>query len=215
MNLVTQFYQEIEPLLKKGHGNQRAVKLIIASKYFNSDQIMKLYKMGQRDFGENKVQDALEKMGKLPKDICWHFIGHLQKNKMNKIVDLFDLIHSVDSVELAQKISKKSSKVQKILLQINASNEASKRGFSVEEFLEKYLEIEKLENIELCGLMTMAALSDDPQKTSDTFQVLAKLRKKLNKESWKLSMGMSTDYAIAIQNDADLIRIGRRFLEGL
>lgn len=215
MNLITQFYQEVGPILKDCERDEGAVKLIVASKYFDSDQVLKLYEMGQRDFGENKVQDALEKMEKLPKDIHWHFIGHLQKNKVNKVIDQFDLIHSVDSLELAKKISERSSRVQKILLQINASNEASKMGFTVEEFLEKYSDIEELENIELCGLMTMAALSDDQQKTAGTFQVLSDLRRKLKKDHWQLSMGMSGDYALAVQKGADLIRIGRRFLEGL
>ena len=170
---------------------------------------------GARIFGENRVQDALEKIDRLPKDIIWHLIGRLQKNKVNKVVDKFDLIHSVDSLELAQKLSEKSTQSQKILVQVNVSQEESKSGFTKEEFLKVYPQIESLKNIELCGLMTMAPLSDDKDLVRKSFQGISLIKKELRKIHWLLSMGMSQDYPIAIEEGANILRIGSHFLKGL
>ena len=215
MNTILSFKKEVSTLLEKCGENGRSVTLVVASKYFSKEQILKLYQMGQRDFGENRVQDALEKIRELPKDITWHFIGHLQKNKVGKIVDQFDLIHSVDSTLLAQKISDKSTKVQKVLLQINVSEESSKGGFFIDEFLKALPEIEKMKHIQVCGLMTIGAHVEDKGQIQKTFKRLADLRKELQRPEWKLSMGMSSDYPLAIREGADFLRIGRRFLEGL
>lgn len=212
MNPIQIFHQEIKSILKLCNRERDEVLLVIASKYFNIQQILKLYHMGQRDFGENRVQDALEKIKQLPDDIRWHFIGHLQINKVNKVIDKFDLIHSIDSYECAKKISDKSQRPQKILIQINTSDETTKSGFSKREFFEQLPLIEKLPHIKVEGLMTMAAHTDDTDKIRQSFRDLAEVRATLEKEHWQLSMGMSDDYKIALQEGTTLLRIGRRFL---
>lgn len=204
--------KEINEGLKKANRKEGSAKLIVASKYFSPDQILKLYDEGQRDFGENRVQDALEKIEKLPKDIHWHFIGHLQKNKVNKILGKFDLIHSVDSLELAEKISQATKNPQRILLQVNTSLEKSKEGMTKKECLEKISQIENLKNIVVEGLMTMAPFTDDKELVHKTFKALFEIKNQLKKEHWKLSMGMSQDFQIALQEGANYVRIGRRLL---
>lgn len=215
MNIVQSFSENLEKLLEASKREANDTCLIVASKYFSAEQILKLYEMGQRDFGENRVQDALLKMQSLPADITWHLIGHLQKKKVNKVVDQFEYIHSVDSLELAQKISERSSKKQKIFAQVNTSNEPSKEGFSKEDFLQSYSKLESFKNIELVGLMTMAPLTDDQNVIRSCFRDLKEISKTLNRAHWKLSMGMSSDYPIAIEEGAHFIRIGRHFLKGL
>lgn len=213
MNVIDQFFTELEPLLQRLAKSKKQVNLVVASKYFNIEQIRKLYGMGQRDFGENRIQDVLEKIPQLPSDIRWHFIGHLQKNKINKAIDLFYLIHSVDSIELAQKISERSSHPQKILLQVNTSLEESKNGFSIEDCQKAIPIISQFSNIEICGLMTMAPFEASKDKIRETFAKLSQIKDSLGKKHWHLSMGMSQDYEIAIEEGADIVRIGRRFLD--
>lgn len=210
--MINEFFYELKPLLQKMGKTQQQLQLVVASKYFNVEQILSLYQMGQRDFGENRVQDALQKMSQLPSDIRWHFIGHLQKNKINKIIGLFDLIHSIDSIELAQKISDKSQSIQKILLQVNTSAEESKEGFSIEECKRAVPIISKLLHIQICGLMTMAPSGASESKIRETFSQLRELKMHLGHNDWLLSMGMSQDYLIAIEEGADIVRIGSRFL---
>lgn len=204
--------KEIQVALEKAKRPRQGVELVVASKYFSSEQILQLYNEGQRDFGENRVQDALEKIENLPQDIRWHFIGHLQKNKVNKIIDKFDLIHSVDSYELAEKISQRTKKTQRILIQVNASLEPSKEGMKKGELLEELPRIESLKNIQVEGLMTLAPQTEDKKVVHQTFKVLSEIKNQLKKEHWKLSMGMSQDFQAAIEEGANYIRIGRRLL---
>lgn len=208
MKKLQEIQIEIKKALEKSKRSGDSVELVIASKYFSIEQIMSFYQEGHRCFGENKVQDALKKMENLPCDISWHFIGHLQKNKVNKIVDKFDLIHSVDSYELAEKISEKSKRVQKILLQVKTSFEESKSGFLPKELLEDLPKIDALKNIKVCGLMTMAPHTDDISKVQESFRTLNEIRKNLGKKEWLLSMGMSQDFHYAIEQGANLVRIG-------
>jgi len=203
---------ELKSALEKCGRDQKDISLIVASKYFSVEQILTLYKEGQRDFGENKVQDALKKIEALPKDIHWHFIGHLQKNKVGKIIGLFDLIHSVDSFELASKISDRSEKVQPILLRVNTSKEATKMGFTKDELLKVLSSIENLPKVDVKGLMTMAPLSDNPEDVKGAFSALREIKDTLKKESWHLSMGMSQDFVPAIEAGSNYVRIGRRLL---
>lgn len=211
MSELQKVQDEIKSALKK-IGCKREVKLVVASKYFSIQEILKLYHAGQRDFGENKVQDALEKIQALPKDIHWHFIGHLQKNKVNKMIHLFDLIHSVDSFELALKISEKSTQKQAILLQVNTSKEATKSGFTKETLFKSLESIESLPHIEVKGLMTLAPHTEDTKQIKKAFKELREIKESLNKKSWHLSMGMSEDFHIAIEEGSDYVRIGRRLL---
>lgn len=180
------------------------VKIVAVSKGCSLEQILALYEVGCRDFGESRVQEALLKIEKAPKDIRWHFIGKLQKNKVRKVIGKFFLIHSVDSFDLAEKISQVSQEmnvVTSILFEVNTSGEPSKSGFKPEE-----VRLINLSGISLKGLMTMAPLTDNIHIIRKTFSDLRLLRDKLGLK--ELSMGMSSDYWIAIEEGATMLRLG-------
>ena len=192
-------------------------KLIVVSKYVSIDKIKEAYAAGIRDFAESKVVDALEKIELLPKDIRWHFIGHLQTNKVKKVTGNFELIHSVDSYRLASSISifaKNHELVQKILLQVNIAQEKQKSGFSLQELEENFAQIIMLENIKVEGLMMMAPYTNDEVYLAELFDSMSNLQRKLSsKYSYKLkelSMGMSNDYLLAVKAGATMIRIGSK-----
>lgn len=181
------------------------VSLIVVSKTASVEAIRQVYDLGCLDFGENRVQDALAKRDVLPKDIRWHFIGTLQKNKVKKVVGHFALIHSVDSVELAEEISKHKVPTD-ILLQVNTSGEASKQGFTPDDLVKNLSSIQQLPYITVKGLMTMAPLTEDKEVIRKCFRDLRILRDRFGLQ--ELSMGMSHDYQIAIEEGATMVRIG-------
>lgn len=195
-------------------------KIIAVSKLQHAEKIRNLYSEGQRRFGENYVQEALEKIETLKDlpDIEWHMIGHLQKNKINSILGKFHLIHSVDSLELAQTISRKcvaNSVSQNILLQINLAHEESKDGFDVENLLSLWPMIRPLPSIHIMGLMTMPPLTETGEEVRHYFKELRELRDQLKQETdlsfhplTELSMGTSHDYPVAIEEGATMIRLG-------
>lgn len=192
-------------------------KLIAVSKYVSIDKIKEAYEAGIRDFAESKANDALEKIEILPKDIRWHFIGHLQTNKVKKVTGNFELIHSVDSYRLASSISafaKNHDLVQNVLLQVNLAQEEQKSGFSKQELEEDFAQIITLDNIHVEGLMMMAPYTDDKTYLSRLFEDMSNLRKELSsKHSYELkelSMGMSNDYPLAVKAGATMIRIGSK-----
>lgn len=192
-------------------------KLIAVSKYVSIDKIKEAYEAGIRDFAESKANDALEKIEILPKDIRWHFIGHLQTNKVKKVTGNFELIHSVDSYRLASSISafaKNHDLVQKILLQVNLAQEEQKSGFSKQELEEDFAQIITLDNIHVEGLMMMAPYTDDKAYLGRLFEDMSNLKKELSsKHSYELkelSMGMSNDYPLAVKSGATMIRIGSK-----
>ena len=186
-------------------------KLIAVSKTHPIDKIKEIYNEGIRDFGENKVQEMLSKIDKLPSDIRWHMIGHLQTNKVKSIIDKVYLIHSVDSIKLATTIDKEAKKkniIVNILLEINIANEESKYGFSIKELDNSIKEISKLENINIKGFMTVAPFTNNPEENRKYFKQMKQL---LNKYNYKiLSMGMSSDYKIAIEEGSTYVRIGTK-----
>ncbi|MBI2812493.1 MAG: YggS family pyridoxal phosphate-dependent enzyme [Candidatus Melainabacteria bacterium] len=186
-----------------------SVQLIAVSKYATIEQMHEAYALGIRHFGESRLQTALPKISQMPKDVIWHFIGALQSNKINKIVEHFDYLHSVDSLAIAQAIAK-CSKRPKLFLQVNTSGEATKQGFTEEELLSQYTEILKL-NLPIVGLMTMAPLTSDEQVVRSCFARLRVLRDELNLPH--LSMGMSQDFPIAIEEGATFVRIGSLLFE--
>jgi len=187
--------------------------LVAVTKGRSIDEIMRLYEKGIRDFGENRVQEALVKIEALPKDIRWHFIGKLQKNKVSKVIGKFHLIHSVDTCELAYSISRGAKEqITSILLQVNTSGEESKSGLSAEEWEAEIPALKKLPNLAIKGLMTMAPLTDDVSVIRHCFAALRKLRDKWGLK--ELSMGMSQDYKIALEEGATMVRIGRKLYEG-
>ena len=192
-------------------------KLIAVSKYVSIDKIKEAYEAGIRDFAESKANDALEKIEILPKDIRWHFIGHLQTNKVKKVTGNFELIHSVDSYRLASSISafaKNHDLVQKILLQVNLAQEEQKSGFSKQELEEDFAQIITLDNIHVEGLMMMAPYTDDKAYLGRLFEDMSNLKKDLSsKHSYELkelSMGMSNDYPLAVKAGETMIRIGSK-----
>lgn len=192
-------------------------KLIAVSKYVSIDKIKEAYEAGIRDFAESKAVDALEKIEALPKDIRWHFIGHLQTNKVKKVTGNFELIHSVDSYRLASSISvfaKSHELVQKILLQVNLAQEEQKSGFSLQELEENFAQIIILENIKVEGLMMMAPYTNDEVYLAELFERMSNLKRELSsKHSYELkelSMGMSNDYLLAAKAGATMIRIGSK-----
>lgn len=168
--------------------------------------------------GENYIQEAHEKYNALSTyDVSWHFIGHLQTNKAKYAVRIFDLIHTVDSIKLARELekqAKKAGKIQSILIQVNIGRESSKTGVSEQEALNLIREISPLENLSIKGLMTMPPFFDQPEKVRPFFSALRNLRDKIRDEDLphvrmdELSMGMTGDYKVAIEEGATLLRIG-------
>jgi len=195
--------------------------IIAVTKYFDENSIVKAYEAGLRDFGESRVIEASEKIGRLPdfvrKNSKFHFIGHLQSNKVRKAIENFDVIHSVDTLKLASRISEiagEVGKVQDILLQLNNACEIQKSGFSKEELFEAFGEIIKLDNIRVLGLMNMAPLGAEEDRLTALFrevsQTKLKLEEMFNYKLNELSMGMSQDYVIAAREGATMLRIGRK-----
>jgi len=193
-------------------------KCVAVSKTKTINEINNIYKLGHRDFGENKVQELLKKQKELPQDINWHMIGHLQTNKVKKILPISYLIHSVDSLKLLNVIQKESKKlniISNILIQINISEEISKYGFQYDEadsLITKNLK-KKYKNIKLRGLMGMASFTDDENIIKNQFNKLNNLytQKKDEIDSINtLSMGMSNDYKLALEHGSNMIRIGSK-----
>lgn len=196
------------------------VKLIVVSKYATIEQMIEAYEAGARCFGENYVKPALEKQEALKpvfkEKVEWHLIGHLQKNKAKKVVGQFDLIHSVDSIDLASKINDEAQKLnikQDILCQINTSNEDNKSGFEPEAFKDALIGIQKLENINFKGLMTMGPSgfenkNDYLQEMETIFEQMRQMKRELAPNFCELSMGMTSDFRLAINSGSTMIRIG-------
>ena len=192
------------------------VTLVAVSKTKPAVDIEDLYHLGQRDFGENYVQELVDKEAVLPKDIQWHFIGHLQSNKVKFIAPFVHLIHGVDSFSLLKEINKQAAKNNRVidcLLQIHIAEEETKFGFDEAELNAMIREFENmpLENINIIGLMGMASFSDNMQKVRSEFKKLKALFDKLktyNLPLTTLSMGMSSDYKIAIEEGSTMIRVG-------
>lgn len=184
-------------------------RLIAVSKTHPPELIREAYDAGQRIFGENKVQEMVSKYEVLPKDIQWHLIGHLQSNKVKYIAPWVSLIHSVDSARLAGEIDKQGRKAGRVipcLLQVHIAKEETKFGFSREELL-SFLKNNDLKNISIEGLMGMATLTDDTQQIRKEFRQLHDLFNEIGNLR-ELSMGMSSDYKIAIEEGSTMVRIG-------
>ncbi|MBW6497542.1 MAG: YggS family pyridoxal phosphate-dependent enzyme [Bacteroidales bacterium] len=196
------------------------VKLVAVSKTKTEEEIMQVYDAGQRLFGENKVQELVRKYEKLPRDIEWHLIGHLQTNKVKYVAPFVGMIHSADSLKLLKSINKearKNDRIIKCLLQFHIAEEDTKFGLSREE-VEEILnseEYKKFENIEVCGVMGMATFTEDMEHVRREFISLKAIFEWLRKDFFaaqtqfkEISMGMSDDYHIAIEEGSTMIRVG-------
>jgi pyridoxal phosphate enzyme (YggS family) len=194
------------------------ITLVAVSKTMPVELVQMAYNLGVTDFGENRVQEALPKIAAFhPQGLRWHMIGHLQSNKASKAVSSFYCVHSVDSVHLAQTLNRHASEQGKhlpVLLQINVSGETSKEGMSLAGTPELARQVVALPHIQVEGLMTIAPLVEDPEQVRPVFRTLRLLRDQLRAElpfcSWQhLSMGMTDDYSVAIEEGATIVRIGR------
>lgn len=186
------------------------VTLVAVSKGVGAEEIKAAYDLGIRDFGENRLQEAQTKIPQLDylqPQIKWHMIGHVQSNKAKRCVNLFEMIHSVDSIKLAALLSQQEDKIIPILLQVNISEEESKSGFDVESAVSAYEEIGQMPNLSVKGLMTMAPYVEHAEEVRPVFSKLRQLRDRLGVEH--LSMGMTDDFEVAIEEGATLVRIGR------
>jgi len=202
------------------------VTLIAVSKTKPLSDLQAAYDAGQRHFGENKVQEMVEKAAQLPKDIHWHLIGHLQSNKVKYMAGFVHLIHGVDSLKLLQEIDKqaqKAGRIQDVLLQFHIAQEETKFGLELQEANE-ILESEvfkQLKCIRICGVMGMASFTSDVQQIANEFQGLKKVFETLKGQYFpdatcfkEISMGMSGDYPIAIQNGSTMVRVGSKIFGG-
>ena len=199
--------------------------MICVSKFHPNEAIIEAYQAGERDFGESRVQELLPKYEALPKDIRWHFIGHLQTNKVKLIVPFVHLIHSVDSLRLLECINREAEKIQRkvrVLLEVHVAKEETKSGFTPEELLSLDLPLSSLNHVEICGLMGMATNTDDEQEIRRCFQAIRQLAdtclSRYHADTTStgytedteriISMGMSDDYLLAIQEGSTMVRIG-------
>lgn len=190
--------------------------LIAVSKTRSVEQITEAYNQGQKKFGENRVHEIVEKYNNLPKDIEWHMIGHLQKNKVKHISKFISLIHSLDRLSLAKEIDKNAKKENRsidCLIQIKISNDESKYGLNPEQLDSFYTDLKEFENINTIGLMAMATFTKDQNLIADEFKKMEKLFKEMKTidSNFKiLSIGMSDDYQLAINNGSNMIRVGSK-----
>jgi PLP dependent protein len=209
-NNITLFLKELAP---------QNCKLIAVSKTHPAERVQEAYDAGQRIFGENKVQEITSKYEVLPKDIQWHLIGHLQSNKVKYIAPFVALIHSVDSLKLLEEINKQGKKINRViscLLQVHIAQEETKFGFDEKELTELFNSsgLSGFDFIKIEGLMGMATLTEDNNQIRNEFRYLKKLFEQLksltstNIQMKELSMGMSSDYKIAIQEGSTMVRVG-------
>ena len=226
---VSRTRQRILKVCSKINQDPGKITIIAVSKGRVLEQIKEVIDAGINNIGENRVQEAILKYNELitsepanQRTIRWHMVGHLQTNKVKDAVRIFDLIQSVDSVRLAEEIDKqadKINKIQDILIEIKTSPEETKFGLRADEAIEVIKDIAKLKNITIKGLMTIAPIVDNPEKTRPYFKLLRELKDKINKiltpdsQLQTLSMGMTDDFEIAIEEGSNMVRLGRAIFE--
>lgn len=202
---------------KRSAAMSHAVTLIAVTKNHGIDVMREAIDAGIRDIGENRIQESQQKFDVLDREVAWHLIGHLQKNKAKYAVQMFDLIHSVDSVALAQTIDKeaaKRGKIQNVLVQVNLAREESKSGVYEEALQDVLREIDAMEHLRIKGLMCIAPNYDDAERTRPLFRRMYEIFEEIKEYSYQranievLSMGMTHDYHIAIEEGATTVRVG-------
>ena len=209
--------QKIQEACAKAGRAREEVTLVAVSKTKPVSMLEEIYDENIRHFGENKVQELVDKYGQMPKDINWHMIGHLQRNKVKAVIDKATLIHSVDSIRLAETIEQEAAKkdlIVDILIEVNVAEEDSKFGLKVDEVMEMVETIATFPHIRIKGLMTIAPFVDDPEENRPVFAALRKLSVDIanknidNVSVGILSMGMTNDYQVAIEEGATIVRVG-------
>lgn len=209
--------EKIAEASRKSGRNNEDVTLIAVSKTKPVEMVMQAYELGCRHFGENKVQELVDKYEVMPKDIKWHMIGHLQRNKVKYIVDKVYMIHSVDSIRLAEEISKEALKKNvtvSVLIEVNMAGEETKFGIAPSEAENLIRQVAVLPGVAVKGLMTIAPYVDDPEKNRQYFVGIRELSVDIRKKNIDnvsmniLSMDMTGDYAVAVEEGADFVRIG-------
>lgn len=221
---ILRINERIFRICSKINRDPKDVCIITVSKGRSQQEIKEAVLAGITDIGENRVQEAIIKYRVLGTEyrVKWHMVGHLQTNKVKEAVKVFDLIQSVDSLLLAAEIDKqaaKNNKIQDILIQIKTSEEATKFGLKSDEAIEVIKEIAKLKNVNIKGLMTIAPIVDNPEKTRPYFRMLKELRDQLSRNSVLctqysvLSMGMTDDFEVALEEGSNMVRLGRAVFE--
>lgn len=209
---------------KRGNRAPESVSLIAVTKYAEPAWVQALFDLGHRDFGENRPQQLARRAEEFPSEIRWHLIGHLQRNKVDLVLPKTTQIHSVDSLRLLKRIGESSLKAgqpQSVLLEVNVSGEDAKDGLSPSALRELWPQFCEQQGVRVDGLMTMAPRSDDPESSRECFRGLRELRDELAESSCgehpmsELSMGMSGDFEVAIEEGATLVRVGSSLYEGL
>lgn len=220
-NIGLQYKNMVKENLNKILGDMPDnVQLICVSKFHSIEDILEAYNEGQRDFGESRVQELLQKQPALPQDIRWHFIGPLQTNKIKQIVPFISLIQSIENMRQIEEIQKCATKIDKkinVLLEVHIAQEEQKHGFLYEEIIDFFSNriYEQYPNIEVCGIMTIATLTDSEAQISEEFarsrDIFEKIKNIYPNPSFKeLSIGMSDDYRLAIANGSTMVRIGSK-----
>ena len=221
---LKQIQKTIESACVRSGRSADSVQLVAVTKYADLDWVRDLIELGEIQLGESRPQQMCQRVEELTGDVRWHMIGHLQRNKVDPVISSAELIHSVDSLRLLTKIDASAAAVgkrQRVLLEVNVSGEESKDGFTSDALRSTWPEIVDLQYVDVQGLMTMAPHSDDAESARPFFRQLRELRDELAVASEgrltlpELSMGMSGDFEIAIEEGATLIRIGSRIFEGL
>lgn len=216
--------EQMEAACRRAGRSPTEVTLIAVTKYAQIEWVRELAALGVNDLGESRPQQLAARASELPGEIRWHMIGHLQRNKVEDVVPIASLIHSVDSVRLFEALAKEAKKrgrIVPVLLEANVSGEASKDGFAIKDLLEVWPKLCECQSLQIDGLMTMAPLEDNPEMARPVFRQLRELRDRLRSESngrWpmkELSMGMSGDFEVAIEEGATFVRVGSRLFEGL
>lgn len=214
---LKQVEENIKNACEKAGREREEVTLVAVSKTKPVSMLQEIYDCGIRDFGENKVQEICEKREEMPEDIKWHMIGHLQRNKVKYIIKDVALIHSVDTYRLAEEINIQAKKIKRIvpvLIEVNVAGETTKFGIPVAETLQLVTEIAKLDSIRIKGLMTIAPFVENPEDNRGYFQKIKELSvdigaKNIDNVSMDiLSMGMTGDYTVAIEEGATIVRVG-------
>ncbi len=216
-NNLDNIFNKVQAAAEKSGRTAGDIKVIAVTKTVEVDRIKNVYEYGLRDMGENRVQELTDKYDQLPADCKWHLIGHLQTNKVKYIIDKVAMIHSVDSLELATEINSRAEKhgrIMDFLLQVNVSGEETKFGIRPDEVYDFIGKISRMRNISLRGLMTIAPFAQNPQDIRPVFKNLYNIyidikRKRIDNVNMDyLSMGMSNDYEVAIEEGANIVRIG-------